>query len=854
MRNRFSVFLLVFWLLFGGLGRAAVPESPSEWLGFGVGEERRLADWTQIVDYFRYLGRTSGRVQVETLGPTTLNNPFLLATISASENLSKLEHYRQVQADLADPRRLGAAAQSQIAEGRVVVLITCAIHSTEVASAQMSMEFAWEMATLSDSETQQILENVIFLLVPSLNPDGIDIVNHWYRDTLGSEAEGTAPPQLYHHYVGHDNNRDWYMFTQRETRLTVSQIHNRWHPQIVYDVHQMGRYGARIFVPPFIDPIDRNVDPILQAQIVDLGGAMFSALVGAGRQGVVTNAIYDAFTPARAYQHYHGAVRILSESASARLATSIEVQPQQLGQGRNYHAGRASWNFPDPWPGGSWSVRDIVEDQKIALRTCLRHAARNRTQWLRNFVEVGRRATSRQRPFAFVLPPAGRQRDPQALADLLEVLDFAQVEIHRAEEPFQVSSVKNVSSPLGEPRPDSFPAGTLVVLLRQPYSSFAKTMLEVQDYPQLAEYPGGPLKRPYDVTAHTLGIQLGVEVYQVEDAFEVPLSRVETMTSAAPEVSGKGNFWLFPHSDNGFAKLANRLLKAGYPLYWAPNGFQAETEGFPVGTLMTRGPEREIKLLALLQDLTLSIRRVNKRPQLAWQRIRAPRIGLYRSHAAAMDEGWTRWVLEQNEFEYSSLSDARIRKGDLGGLDIIVLADQSAESIKHGLSAPYPERYRGGLGDRGVGQLRRFARQGGTLLFLGAASELALTEWDLGVKNPLADLAAQEFYVPGSLLRLQVSNRHPIGYGLAPEVAAMFVHGQVFEFERAVSVARYGNQDLLLSGWMNGQKHLQGRSAVIEVPLGKGRLVLVGFRCQFRAQARATYKLLFNTLYYSTTG
>ena len=223
---------------------------------------------------------------------------------------------------------------------------------------------------------------------------------------------------------------------------------------------------------------------------------MFSALVGAGRQGVVTNAIYDAFTPARAYQHYHGAVRILSESASARLATSIEVQPQQLGQGRNYHAGRASWNFPDPWPGGSWSVRDIVEDQKIALRTCLRHAARNRTQWLRNFVEVGRRATSRQRPFAFVLPPAGRQRDPQALADLLEVLDFAQVEIHRAEEPFQVSSVKNVSSPLGEPRPDSFPAGTLVVLLRQPYSSFAKTMLEVQDYPQLAEYPGRTSETP----------------------------------------------------------------------------------------------------------------------------------------------------------------------------------------------------------------------------------------------------------------------------------------------------------------------------------------------------------------------
>ncbi len=841
-------------LCLAGSLASAQPSPPGRSLGFEVGSDRNLADWGQIVGYFEHLAKESPRLRLETVGRSTEDRPFLLAYVSSPENLAKLEDFRQIQRRLADPRLIGGSADPLIAQGKAIVLITCGIHSTEVASPLMSMEFAWEMATGEDAETREILENVIFLLVPSLNPDGVDIVARWYRQTLGTPAEGTPPPELYHKYVGHDNNRDWYMFTQKETRIAVAEIHNRWHPQIVYDVHQMGTDGARIFVPPFIDPVEPNVDPILQAQIVDLGGWMFSRLIGAGKQGVVTNAIYDAFTPARAYQHYHGGVRILSESASAKLATPIEISAGKLGPGRNFDASQASWNFPVPWPGGVWRLRDIVEDQKIALKAVLLHAARNRENWLSNFVRVGRRNLEREGPFAFVLPPAAEQADAQGLFDLLETLDFGGVEILRAERDFEVAEAVDVAPPYGRKDLHKFSTGTFIVLLKQPYGSFAKTMLEVQEYPELRQCPGGPLKRPYDVTAHTLGIQLGVEVYRIDQPFQVETRLVQEARPPDGEVTGAGDFHLFPHANNAFAKLANRLLAQGLALYWAPNGFRAEGRGYPVGTLMARGKISQTSLESILKQLPITIHQVRKWPELAWQKIGAPRIGLYRSRRPAMDEGWTRWILEQYEFPYRSLDDAAIRGGDLSELDVIVLPDQSPQAIKDGLGDPYPEALRGGLGDDGLRRLKMFAEAGGTIVFLGQSALLPIKEWDIGVSDRLGGLEESEFYVPGSLLRAKVHNRHPIGYGMEEETGLMFLRSPAFDLTRALSIVDYPEKDLLLSGWIDGGERLAGASGLAVAPLGEGRLVLIGFRTQFRAQARATYKFLFNALYWSTVG
>jgi hypothetical protein len=816
-----------------------------------VGADRKLADWQEIVSYFRELEQNSDRVVVQELGRTTQDNPFLLVVISHPDTLADLATFQKIQETLADPRKIEGDSQDLIKQGKTVLLATCAVHSTEVASAQMSMEFAYDLARGEDPETEEILKNVIFLLVPSLNPDGVNTVNHWYRQTLGTPAEGASPPELYHPYVGHDNNRDWYMLTQKETRLAVEEIHNVWHPQIVVDVHEMGAYGARMFVPPFVDPIDPNVDPILQAQIVSLGGNLFSTLIAAGKKGIVTQAIYDAFTPARAYQHYHGGVRILLETASVRLATPLHLNRGELRSRGNYNVHRPSWNFPVPWEGGVWRLRDIVEYQKIALRAALLHGARHRKSWLENFYQVGVASIQRNQPHAFVLP--SDQRDSQSLYDLLEVLDLGRVEIQRAREPFQVSSSTLVSAPYGLPNRQEFPAGSYVILMQQPYGAFAKTLLEVQHYPQSREYPDGPFKRPFDVTAQTLGIQLGVETYQVMQPFEASLIQVDEVQIPSGQIEGEGMYGLFSHTDNAFARLVNRLFKRGQAVFWAPDGFRAEGESFPAGTLMVHFEEDGTPLQQLLEDIPLKVQLVKKRPELAWQQIRMPRIGLYKSFSAAMDEGWTRWILEGYEFSYHSLYDQDIREADLSDYDVILFPHQEPNRIEKGLGDFYPEQYRGGLGREGVDHLRQFASEGGTLVFLGASSRLPLRRWQLGGIDITERLTSQEFSVPGSLVRVSVNNRHPIGYGMTQEAAVMFNRTPAFDLSQGLSVVQYSSKDPLLSGWMHGEEHLFGKTALAEFPMDQGKVILIGFRTQFRAQTRGTYKFLFNSLYYATT-
>ena len=398
-----------------------------------------------------------------------------------------------------------------------------------------------------------------------------------------------------------------------------------------------------------------------------------------------------------------------------------------------------------------------------------------------------------------------------------------------------------------------FEAGDFVVLQQQPYSSFAKTMLEIQQYPELRQYPGGPLKRPYDVTAHTLGTQLGVTVYRIKDTLPAKVERLERIVRPSGTFSGTGSYWLFSHEDNAFARLTNRLLESRHRVDWATYGFRVENRPYPVGTLMARagqGSNEELK--ELLQDLPVHVQRVEKWPQLAWQRIRQPRVGLYQSYDSSMDEGWTRWILEQSEFSYTSLFDRDIQEGQLQEFDVILFAEQSAREIREGLSAPYPEEFRGGIGSEGMEGLKRYAEQGGTLVFLGESAQLPAEEWKLGIREVVGELSKSDFFVPGSLLRIQVNRRHPIGYGMSQQSAAMFVRSPAFETDSAVVVASYPKENLLLSGWIDGAEYLSGKQAVFEVPMGRGRIIVIGFRCQFRAQTRVTYKLLFDSMFYAT--
>ena len=498
--------------------------TPESHFGFEIGAEQSLANWTDLTAYYEVLGRTSERVKVDTLGLTTMGRPFVMVTVTSEENQNRLSELHDIQMRLADPRRVSGDKELQelIAAGRTVVLITHGIHSTEVGGAQTAARLLYRLASSNDEQVREILDNVILLDIPSLNPDGTEWVADWYNEWLGTEYEASSLPWLYHYYVGHDNNRDWYAFTQKETQHTVLGAHNAWHPQIVHDIHQMGGSGARIFFPPYMDPIEHNVDPAIISAVNRLGNAMAAELAAEGKPGIVTNAIYDGFSPARAYMHYHGAARILSETASANIATSVNVSAARIGGGRGYDAASASVNYPNPWTGGAWGLPDIVDYMEAGAMALLSNAAKNRTYWLENFYRINERAVNGWDawPAAWVIP--ADQENATGLAYVLRILRMGDVEVFRASKAFEADG-------------ESFPAGTYVVPMNQPYASFAQTLLEVQQYPDMREYPGGPPRRPYDVTAHTLPLLMDVEAISVEDLDPDVAEVIESTPIDTPE-------------------------------------------------------------------------------------------------------------------------------------------------------------------------------------------------------------------------------------------------------------------------------------------------------------------------------
>jgi hypothetical protein len=488
--------------------RAPSIPTPSSILGFEPGADRHLPSWKQITDYFTALDKASPRVTTRVLGKTTLGRPFLVVFISDSSTLANLEHFRQVQRKLMDPRlQVANERQKLIDEGKNVILVTSAIHSSECGGFTTPIVLADRLARAADPEAKTILANTIIMLVPSQNPDGVDIVGDYYRATIGTPQEGTDGPNLYHKYVGHDDNRDWYSFTQVETRYTVDSLYTPWDPEIVNDIHQQGSNAGRIFIPPYMDPVEPNIDPILTAATNGLGMSMVWRMTNQGFTGIASNASYDQWSPARQYSLYHRGARLLTETASARLASPIDLSFDELGTGRGYDARVVSWNYPSLWTGGHWTYGDIVRYQVAASWALFLDAAQNRRAWLEGYASQADRALGAQPawgndkwPSAIVIPKT--QPDTQALKRFVWTLQHGQVEFRESTAPVAADG-------------KTYPAGSYVILTRQPFGAYAKALTERQKYPDLFDYPGGPPKRPYDVTAHTVPLLFGVDVAQV---------------------------------------------------------------------------------------------------------------------------------------------------------------------------------------------------------------------------------------------------------------------------------------------------------------------------------------------------
>ena len=843
MRTRFALSIV---LALGAAAARGVPPgetsvpAPESVLGFRPGEDGKLADWPEVVRYFRALDQASERVRVEDVGPTTEGRPFLIATLTSAANMARLEEIRRDNLRLADPRGLSdAEARRIVARGKTVVAMNYSIHSTEVGGTLTAMLFAHELATASDPATLELLDRTVLLMIPSHNPDGTDLVTAWHRKQKGTPFEGTDPPVLYHHYAGHDNNRDWYMFTQRETRLTVAHLYDRWRPQIVHDVHQMRANGARLFVPPYLDPWEPNVDPALRAAVAALGTDVAARLTGAGRAGVVVGALFDAWTPARAYPHTHGGVRILSETASAKLAGPLEMPAASLRPAPGYDPRAASWNQPSPWPGGTWRLRDIVDMQIRASRAILAHAAANREFWLQTSLGVNRRAVARREPFAFVIPKG--QEDPLAVAELLRVMRTGGVEVHRTRAALTVAG-------------RTYPAGSYVILMQQPWSAFAQSLLERQRYPDLRETPGGPPRRPYDVTAHTLPLLLGVEAVAVAAPFTADLEPMAVAAVEAGRVEGDGPIFAIGHK-NGDLVTLGRLLREGTAVGWAREEFADGGRRFPAGTLLVSASGRP-QLVHAAVELGVVARSIAREPPRAF-RLRRPRVALYRSWVPSMDEGWTRFVFEkQAGVDYETLHDQDLRRGGLRErFDAIVLPSQPPSQILNGhIAGEMPDEYTGGVGAAGV------ARASGVR---GGGRHPHSTRRGLVVRHRAAlapGHAAPRPRRPRGR-RLLLPRRAPRGDDrpdLAPGPRPAGAHSDLVRVEPGLRRSRrLGRRPLrrepnpLLSGWLLGGARLEGKAALAKVPLGKGQVVLFGFRPQYRAQSWATYLPFLNALYLS---
>jgi hypothetical protein len=785
--------------------------SPRSVFGFNPGDDRAIIDWKQITDYLTRLDKASDRLQLQTIGTSTLGRTMIAAFISAPENIRSLEKYQAIQARLADPRKVANDTERDqlVRDGKTVVVISCSIHSTEIVASQMSTQLAYDLASANDADTLSILRNTILILVPSPNPDGVDIVANWYRKTLGTATEGREPPELYHHYAGHDDNRDWFMLNLKETKAVTRLLWKEWFPQIVYDVHQQGSNGSRFFVPPFYDPPNPHIEPLLLREVGLIGHKMAADVTAAGFKGILTNALYDTWWHGgfRTAPYFHNSIGILTEASSARLMTPTTVTREQLSRSNTRgmrSALEATTNFPNPWPGGAWRPRDIMQMEMIACHSLLSLAANYRADYLRNFYELGKAnlaaSLEQSAPIAYLIP-AGLGRD-ENVAKMVGALIEQGVEVHRLDHELhgvtgqqvlhksndapRAGAAPGIAIALGTPPvpPVEIPAGSYIVFVNQPYRDNVLTLFEPQAYPDRL-MATGEAERPYDVAGWTLPLTMGLDCPAVVMIRENDRERKLTLIKSENEV----------RRDLGLA-------------LWT-------TDKSPITNPVKPG----IK------------------------------IGIYKnSRAGNMDEGWTRFVFDTFNVPFQSLSETAIAEvNPRAKFDVIVLPSEQTRATPDG-EAPENQR---GIADPGYKNLARFVEDGGTLICFDGSCGQLIRQLKLPLRNVLEGVRSNDFYCPGSILRIDVDTANPIARTMSKDTNAYFINSSAFDVTdggKVQIIARYAKEGLLRSGWLRGEDKLKDKIALASVTMGKGRIVLFGFRPQHRGQTWGTFPFIWNAI------
>lgn len=849
MRKSFLLIILCFSAVFSTLAQN-VPK-PEEILGFKVGADYHLATYTQAIEYYNQLAATSARIKLFEAGKTSMGQTMTYAVISSSENLSKLEKYKQIIRKLSLAKGLSSnKAQELSHEGKAIVYIDGGLHASECAPAQHNIQLAYELITSSSPKYQRIREDVILVLVFA-NPDGMNLLADWYHPNVGTPYEVASMPWLYHIYAGHDNNRDSYIANLVETKNITRLINKEWFPVILYNHHQTAPFPARIWTPPNSEPTNPNVHPLIVRWQNMVGSAMGAAFDAEGKEGAISRNIFDSWYPGYVTQvvDSHNIISILTETALYRYATphfyTIRDFPKQ------YQDLTMSAFYPNPWKGGWWRLKDAVDYCITASTAVLDVASKYKQELLYNKYKMAADVIKRfksEPPYAWIIPE--KQADPGTVSLLLNRMNLLGVNVYKSTESFSCDGIQ-------------YPAGTHLIPMDQAFALFVKNVFEVQHYPDLRKYPdlwqgiispiefeGAPFSS-YDQMGWTLPYQFGAEVLAANSPVEVQMSKLDKVHLQKGKISGNpGYSYLLRHQENNSFTAVNRILKTGGRVFYSESGGDF---------IIPTNSVKRVFMNQIASELDLNITSIFRKQTVKTREIKKVKLGVYKSWRANADAGWTRYILENYEFPYKNIHDAEIRAGNLkSNYDVIIIPSSQPDTILNGhVKGTMPPKYIGGITTSGVRNLRKFAEDEGTIVFLSNSCNFAIDYFNIPVKNILKDIKREDFVCSGSMLRMVFDNSHPVAYGMPEEASTVFNRSCVFEIQPSfknnknpVSVAKYPDENPLMSGWIYGDRIIRQKSGIVVAPFGKGSLILLGFPVQFRAQPYGTFKLLFNSIFY----
>ncbi|MFK7845429.1 MAG: M14 family zinc carboxypeptidase [Rhodothermales bacterium] len=871
---RLVFMTIAFWVFLQSLpvfAQTSTIPKPSDVFGFEPGDDYKLANYTQITDYFQQLDAATDRAEMIQIGTSVLGKPLFVMFISDQANLKKLENYRSISEKLARARIDDETAQKLAAEGKAIVWIDGGMHASERAHGQMTPALAYRLITEESAEMREIRDKVIVLLMPNINPDGLDIVTSWYNKYLGTPFETTGPAWLYHHYVGHDNNRDWFMNNMPESEAVSQVLYNEWYPQIIHNHHQTSPAWARIFLPPFSDPVNPNIHPGVTTGVNLVGTAMANRFAMKRMPGVISDFQYSMWWNGgmRTAPYFHNMIGILTETAHATPTPRTydpKSKPATLGSRRSSTPTNGTDVFyPYPWEGGESRFGDAVDYMITASMGILSIAADRKEKWLYNIYSMGRDAMESSDYYAYIVPK--EQWDHSESYRLIDVLRKTGIEVHQAKKAFIAGG-------------SEYAAGSFVIKSDQAFAPMLTDLMEPQSYPDRRFEDGAP-QVPYDLAGWTLPLQMGVEVKRIVAPFKASLNEVTetdvpraagTITSSGSPESNFG--YILSHNQNASIEASNQLLASGDRVFWTSEELSVHGKTYPPGSIVIEKSENTAqRVQRIAETLGLSFDGILEEPKDVLHELQSPRIALYKSWVANMDEGWTRWLMENYAFPIDTLHDVDINTASLEKYHAIILPSQQANRMLNGHpEQTMPAEYTGGLGLEGALALKNYVASGGTLIALDAASDFAIEQFGLPVRNVVKGQAPEQFFIPGSLIRTSINTQHPLAFGMQEETAVSFQRSRAFEvvqidrrgeggeedIEKAQMpdvqvVASYAEEDLLMSGWALGEeKHIGGKAAMLNIPMGDGNVVLFGFRPQFRGQPGSTYKLLFNALHAAT--